>query len=388
MVDQQQATGEELPVEGKPVSQQPVVGNQSSSGPVTLSAAVKRAGGSQVYLDAAAACSMIDGLSDTLLPPGTKERYRLVLSCTGIGNMLANADNGLTMVQIDAAIQDVVNHSGLGYDAALKVVHDLFASCGIDTALQERDKLDDQGNVVRVQVWPLGEYKREKLAKVATTAMDEAARQEALQRQDDDAYDDQKHREASKTAVSSIIELMRAGEPLGFHLMGICQKNGTCGVAQSDVEAKKSLRIAANNGYGESAALLGDMYYASNPLMFSRNYTTAFHYYTRPGAVALDNPKRIAAIEDIRAQRAQNPVLLGFAAALVVLELLFVVFFHISPVSGASRLVPGIICTVLSAGLVGYGFSRYRKLPFNGQRLLIAGVFGLWALFVFILALA
>ena len=387
MVDQQQETGEERPVEEEPVSQ-PVAGNQSSPGPVTLSAAGKRAGGPQIYSDTAAACSMIDALPDTLLPPGTKERYRLVLVCTGIGNMLVNADNGLTMVQIDAVIQDAVNHSGLGYDAALKVVHDLFASCGIDAALQERDKLDDQGNVVRVHVWPLGEYKREKLAKTATTAMNEAARQEALQRQDDDAFDDQKHREASKTAVSSITELMRAGEPLGFHLMGICQKNGTCGVVQSDVEAKKSLRIAANNGYAESAALLGDMYYANNPLMFSRDYTAAFRYYTRPGAMALGNSKRVAAIEDIRAQRTQNPVLLGLAAALVVLELLFVVFFHTSPVSGASRLVPGIICTMLSAGLVGYGFNRFRKLPFNGERLLIVGVFALWTVFVFILALA
>lgn len=119
-----------------------------------------------------------------------------------------------------------------------------------------------------------------------------------------------------------------------------------------------------------------------------RNYTSAFHYYTRPGATALDNPQRIAAIEDIRAQRLQNPVILGCAAVLVLLEMLFVMFFHVSPVSGASRLVPGIICTVLFAGLVGYGFVRYRKLPFDGQRFLIVGVFALWMVFTCILALA
>ena len=343
-----------------------------------LKAAVQAAGGQAVFADTAAACAMIDGLPDNMFLPGDKERYRLALKSSGLGRLLAGADENLAVAQIDTAMHDVVASSGLSYSAALRVIRELFAACGVRGALMDRVVMPDiDGKPVYERRFPLT---AKRLDVLTTSCMSEMNN---LKDMEEGKADMEMYAPRCVMLHDKLRELTAAGEPMGFYLTGLCYLHGACGTAQDVDKAMECLSAAAEDGIPDAAALLGDIHYrgfGGNGRPGKRDYTAAYGYYTRPGALSMRGD-RLAAVKDIVAQRAVNVRLLGIAAVLVVLEALFVALaVAVSP----KVLAAGVVFVVLSVLCIAAAVAFHLRKPYNSVRPVILCVAVCWLVFFLI----
>lgn len=348
--------------------------------PASLAQAVAQAGGPRVFSNVDRACAMIDSVVDSAVRPGDKERYKLALRATGIGQLLANADDGLAMQQIDIAMHDMTANSGLSYSAALRVTYDLFDACGVHRALETRKvtRITPQSNepvIVEERVFPVD---RDELDELVESCM------ELMHRLSDDrrsSTDEDAYSADCMELNDKLHKLTAMGEPMGFYMLGECYLYGRCGTAQNVDKAVECLTVAADDGHAAAAALLGDINYGEIEGVRRRpDYTAAYEYYTRPGAMSLLASRRVPALKTIVGERANSRLMLVFSAVAIVVEMLIGGLLYGFATGMELNVTMFLVCMALSAVCVVLGVLFHRRKPYNGLRVVLVAVMALWLL--------
>lgn len=321
-------------------------------------------------------------INNLKLSPTVKAQLILIFSCSTLPDFIHNSKTDLNLVDIDNAIHNVVNSTGLSYKCAIMLIADVFYACGLSFAIEYGPQLVN--NSV--------EYKLHALmpSKMAETEITNAERlmyaYYNVHNKKSSKKVDESVQSTAEDAVRAILKLCSAGIPKGFYLLGRCYLYGECGTSIDSSKALELMKIAAEHGVPEAAAILGDIYYQSeDPLI--RDYTLSNHYYTRPGALAMGK-ERQKSLKDIYMQYSANKTTLVFSGIVLALMIVFVKFFHTGIFSGSSRQVIGIILTVVSGIAYGMAILYNRVKSFNGIRWSVSIQYFVWALYAFILVLA
>jgi len=146
------------------------------------------------------------------------------------------------------------------------------------------------------------------------------------------------------------------------------------------------MKTASDQGNIRANAALGDIYFGSEDFGL-RDYTLAHHYYTKPGALAAGEEQQ-KALAEIYRQGYANRTSLIFSVIAVILTAVFVGIFNKGIFSGSSRLIWGIIITILSAAACAFAFIYHRNRKYNGIRWITALQYILWAVYALIMILA
>ncbi len=315
-------------------------------------------------------------LSNTL-----KSQLTLVFSCSTLSDFILNSKSDLNMVDIDNVVHSVVSSTGLTYDCAISIIADTFDACGLRFAIEYGPKLVDgtvKNGLSAMMPSGVAEAEIKKTQEMYNKFNSTYANGIQI------AQKEQAKNEAT-AVVNAMNRLCSAGLAEGYYLLGRCYAFGECCTNVDSKKALEYMKIAADKGHVAAAGYLGDMYYEGDA--FTRDYTLAHHYYTRPGTKALGK-KQQDALKDIYKQGGANKLTMIFSGIVFALMIAFVVFFHEGIFSGSSRLVVGIIMLVLSLvpHVIVIQYSILNK--YNGMRWLLMIQFFIWALYAFILVLA
>lgn len=314
------------------------------------------------------------------LPAVKKEQLLLVCACSTVPDFAANARSDLNLVDVDNIVHNVINTTGLSYKTTLVLVTDILYTCGLHFPVEFGPVLSKQSVEYRLHALLPSAVAETEINKATELFVSFQSKYSSV-----DTHDKGKQAAAAKT-TSMIRKLCEAGIPTGFYLLGRCYLYGEC---CTDVNRKLGLqymKIAAEQGHIEAAAQLGDAYYNSTSAM-DRSFTLAHHFYSRPGALAVE-PSRQKALEDIYAQKKHNTTTIIFSAIVFALTVAFVLYFHAGIFSGSSRLAVGIIICVFSMAAIVLTIIYHIRARFNGIRWVVAIQFFIWALYAFILALS
>lgn len=336
--------------------------------------AIGKEGGPQVFRRFPEASRMIDELPAADVPPAMKERYKLALSSSGLGLLLADMGKHPKISQIDAAVHDVVTNSGLSYGTSLDVVHEFICACGVDEtadAVYARIRRTDQGQLLKADMPPMGHDRKRQLIHsivdnmhIATVSINNTAH-----------ADPQTKQKAATSALEAIDELMAAGEPEGFYWMGLCHHQGSLGVLEDEEKAVTYLSIAAEAGNADAARVLGDIYYKPKGGRQVRpDWTKAYEYYTRPGAAALGTEERFQAVDAMRAQRAGNRSVILYALMLDAIQLILLVLLSNTVWKDAAPLGVDILLLFISLMLTLLSAMLYRERPYNPMKYVLPAI--------------
>lgn len=356
-----------------------------------------------------------------------KAQLVLILSCSALTDFILNSKSDLNLVDVDNVVHNVVQTTGLSYQCALRLITDVFYACGLNFAVEYGPVLSDSSKSVeyRLRAMMPSEMAEAEIASVEVLISvynslagkdedlkdgkndqvytyedyaelidqaeeidktDKIEKIDKIDRNNENNEDVLTAQDAANKAVSAIYKLCYAGIAKGFYLLGRCYLYGDCGTRTDNAKAVEYMSVAAKQGVPEAAAALGDIYYFSeNPAI--RNYTLSHHYYTRPGATAL-NKKRRNALKDIYMQHSANKTTLVFSGLVIALMAAFLIFFNKGIFSDSSRFIIGVIATVLSGLLYVVSIYLHVRLKYNGLRWVIAAQYFIWAVYAFILVLA
>ena len=333
----------------------------------------------EIFKDTERLVAEVNGLQ---LSKTVKAQLGLLFSCSTLPDFVLNSKSDLNLVDVDNVIHNVVQSTGLSYLVSLRLVADVFYACGLSFAVEYGPQLVDTAV----------EYK---LHALLPSKMTDAEIRHTEKLIDDynliagkkgATKDSEEAKKAAGEAVAAIRKLCAAGIPKGFYLLGRCYLHGDCG---TDIDASKGselMKVATEQGIAEAAAEVGDFYYRSDDVLV-RDFTLAHHYYTRPGAMAMGKDRQ-RALQDIYKQHTANKTTLFFSGLVLAMMIAFLVFFHTGIFSGGSRLVIGIILTIVSGLAFAASILYHRVKQFNGLRWSVAVQYFVWALYVFILVLA
>lgn len=319
-----------------------------------------------VFSDATKLVALIDSFD---IPSETKAQLRLIFTASNLSQFILNAQPSFSFVDMDNAVRQVVDSTGLSYQTVIDLVPDILFGCGIDFPI-----------VTRPQIRKSGESDTKITALFASGAaqsqLDSINQLLSINRLLSADRD-----EADAKLASMLQDLVSAGNPQAYGMMGKLYREGAHGFAQDDALADKYLTIAAEYGDPASANTLAESNYNHG------KYTLAHYYYTRPGAAA-KNEGQQSQYADILSQREENRATFFFSIGVFVLALLFVVFFHQGIFSGSGRLIEGIIGLVLSGIVLYFAFRSSRGGNFESNRGLIFAQYLVWAIYALILILA
>ena len=159
---------------------------------------------------------------------------------------------------------------------------------------------------------------------------------------------------------------------------------GYFGAEKDEKKAYSYLQIATEQGDPDASNLMGDL--LANRESFLADYTLAHYYFTKPGAVALRETDR-ETVKMIYRQNLLNKANLIFGGVFLAVTIVFLSIFNKGMFSGSSRLVIGIVDTVLSLIVYGFGILAYRRKKYNNNRWIVAAMYFIWAVYAFILVL-
>jgi hypothetical protein len=325
---------------------------------------------------------LVEEIKGLNLSSTIKAQLALIFSCSTLRHYIYNSKSDLNMVDVDNAVHNVVNTTGLTYKVAISLIADIFYACGLSFAIEYGPQLIN--NSVEYKLHALMPSAMAETEIKKATELHKAC--ENVSEKDDDLSDSAVDAaETAESAVKTINGLCAAGISEGFYLLGRCYLYGECGTDIDSKRAMKLMKIAAEQGEPKAAAILGDLYYqADDPV--ERDYTLAHHFYTKPGTLAIGKDRRTA-LQDIYKQHSANKTTLVFSGVMLALTVAFLVFFHEGIFSGANRLVVGIILTVISAAAYACAIYQNRRKSFNGIRWSVAVQYFVWALYAFILVM-
>lgn len=313
-----------------------------------------------VFSDATKLVALIDSFD---IPSETKAQLRLIFTASNLSQFILNAQQAFSFVDMDNAVRQVVDSTGLSYQTVIDLVPDILFGCGIDFPI-----------VTRPQIRKSGESDTKITALFASGAAQ--SQLDSIHQLLSAGSDD-----ADAQMASMLQNLVSAGNPQAYGMMGKLYREGAHGFAQDDALADKYLTIAAEYGDPSSANTVAESNYNHG------KYTLAHYYYTRPGAAA-KNEEQQSQYVDILSQREENRATFFFSIGAFVLALLFVVFFHQGIFSGSGRLIEGIIGLVLSGIVLYFAFRSSRGGNFESNRGLIFAQYLVWAIYALILVLA
>ncbi len=326
---------------------------------------------------------VIGEIEKTELDEKTKSQFALVLKCSNIADYVRNSKSDMSVVDLDNAIHNVAESTGLTHDAALTVTVDVLYAFGLRFEVEFSPVLADGKIEKRLHAaMPSSAAEREikdahVLYDLYKKSVDDAAEGNA---------DEETVKKSAEEAINAINNLCSCGISEGFYLLGLCHYYGDCGTAVDKEASLTFMSCASDMGNAKAASFLGNLYYCEdNPRL--RDYTAAHYYFTRPGALAMGKTEQNA-LKDISMQRAANRLTLLFSVILAVMTAVFAVYFRSGIFSGSSRLGVGIPVVILSILTVAAEVVYNRRKPFNNIRPFMFVQLFLWAVYAFLLVLA
>ena len=334
----------------------------------------------EIFKDPERLVEEINGLS---LSKAVKAQLTLIVLCSTLSDFVLNSKDDLNLVDVDNAIHNIVQSTGLSHQVVIRLVADVFYGCGfLDFAMEYGPQITDGNLEYKQHILLSSEAADVEIAHAESLVADyrRHAGKSGITKNSDAAQ------EAAGDAVAALHKLCSAGIAKGFYLLGRCYLYGDCGTDIDTSKGSQLMQVAAKQGIAEAAAEIGDFYYQTEDPT-ARDYTLAHYYYTRPGAIAMGK-ERQRALQDIYKQHTANKTTLVFTGVLLAMMVAFLTFFHTGIFSGSSRLVIGIIMTVVSGLAYGCSILYYHLKEYNGLRWAIAVQYFIWAIYAFILVLA
>jgi len=291
-----------------------------------------------------------------------KMQLCLIICSSNIVDFILNAENELNLIDINNIISDIIDKTSLKNTIVIQLVVDIFYSVGLNFAFVIGPILHN--NEISTQLH----------AMMPTDMINKD-----LQKIEDLIEND----ESSAELMILLEKLCNSGVSKAFYYLGRFYLNGEHNTIKNPEKAEKFLKIAADQGVTEASGLLGNYYYNSpNPLIC--DFTTAHHYFTKPGSAALDE-KQQSAVSDIYEQFELNKILIIFGSFLAIFMLIFIGFFHSGIFSETGRLIiGGITLFFVFLTLIG-GFLYFFIKKFNNLRWFIALMYIIWSIYVIIL---
>ncbi|MCL1983369.1 MAG: hypothetical protein FWG53_09850 [Clostridiales bacterium] len=316
---------------------------------------------------------MQKALEEHNIGQAAKHQLLLAAAASNIGEFTANIGEGLSLVDVDNAVHDIVASTGLAHKTALQLVIDILYACGLDFAVESgfahgKHGVEKSLHALMPNELADSEAKRarqlaQKLSEAGFATQEEAAA-------------------AVREATAAIARLCEAGVPTGFYLLGRCYYLGELGTEQNMAKAVEYLSAASEMGCAEASTMLGSLHYSSKSASL-RDYTRAHCYFTRPGALALGTERQ--ALEDIYMQGSANLATLFMSGLIFVLTLLFTAYFCARVPSSGSCMLAAAFANIISASVVGLAAASFARKRFNSIKGLLAVQYFAWAFYALVL---
>lgn len=175
--------------------------------------------------------------------------------------------------------------------------------------------------------------------------------------------------------TDSLEPLVAMGIPRAQYYLGYCFVHGSDN-SETQRRGFELLQAAANAGDSQACAELGDFCYDHG----TSEWSAAFTYYTGMGSLALSESRR-EALTTILNRGRFNKGTLVLGTALLCCMLVTEILGLGAPAYGG-HIVLGVLCSILSAGVLALGFLHHRSEPYDDTQVFPIVVFGLWALYM------
>lgn len=285
----------------------------------------------------------------------TALQLELILEAGYFQRYLDQITSGLTVIDINNLIA-ASSESGLTVPVIRELVSVMLKSVGIsDTLLLSTDNQNNKEN------------EKEQTLLVGNVYISPEAYREKLQQIKNCIY---QSKELDEEKFSFLNFCCEAGIPQALYLLGRMYCFGT-GVERDLLKARDYLLRAVELGDANAIGFLGDCFFAK------RNYSKAFEYYTRPGAIAADTCRRDRIRLLCKFKEYNKKEVIRWIFAILISWLVMFFLLPESIITGSHTFMK-VLCGLLNLVVAGYLLYKVRKQPFyNAQR------FGLLAVLVF-----
>ena len=239
-----------------------------------------------------------------------QQQLVLLLRCSNVGYFITNNKPDVSFVDINNAIHDAIETTGLTYQTVLRLFSNIFYACGLDYSLSY-GYVVDESNHTSVDLHILMPYQ---------AIQEEYERAEKARFAYKTLADDQKNEQA-EIATFAINNLCKSGAAQGFYLRGLLHLTGDCNTLKNEYIAKDNLKISSDAGYALASTKLGDIYYKQG------KFTRAHYYYTRPGALPLTSYGQ-EALQEIYEQKDKNVYNFIMAVVMFGITIVFLLKFN------------------------------------------------------------
>ena len=292
--------------------------------------------GPDVYRDIP---QLVDYLKEKNIRDCAIKQVELVLYGSSLVRYLDRLSGGLSAVDINNIVL-TAEQAGLSSKAARKTVSDILYSLSVpqQTIDLSTNELAEQTSGGGLYVPPVA-YEKE-IAKFRRKI--------------------QQDQELSEQEFSELNKFVIAGIPVAYTLMGAVYLKGL-GVPANQDTALEKLKYAASHGDAEAYGLLGDLY-------FDHDNMRAFEFYSRPGAMALNEERcdRFRRLHKVKRFHRLQAIL--FSVLMLVIAL-FMYIFRASVITGTH--IPAlIVCTVINLVATSVLWVVHIKNPYQDLRAL------------------
>lgn len=331
--------------------------------------------GSDVFLDASA---LHGELVQENLPEAEILKICLFTQAEGFQDFI-QGDRNTAQSDLDRLIRNAVYSTGLSRMELISLAKDYCRALAIpysaDDEPDETDGMDDNS----VYVFPASVYERDL---------------EGMKRRLDSALEN--HELLEPEEVDRLIQLVKIGIPRAKYYLGAYLFISDCldtesatleefreWMADPTIREHRSMGLAllseaSQAGDPNATAILADYHFLRDQ---KDDWNEAFAYYTGYGSLALTSKRRKRLVTILNRGIFNKRVL----KACIVLLVLMIASVLIAPASAlfAKRLIPGIICAVLNAGILVFMFIKYKKNPYTNFDGFPLVMFAVWAAYLF-----
>mgnify|MGYP002540200714 FL=1 len=263
------------------------------------------------------------------------KQLELALTSDTLRKLLNSGENEPTAIEINNALFSI-EKCGIADDDARDILEDLLYSINVNNVLRSYSALKEYAVDRKTTKYIPPRIYKEKLKEIMGFVC---------------AKDTEKLTAEVQEELNMYAEC-DIGE--ANYILALMYNNGI-GVKKDLNITNKYAKKAASCGYPPAYAMLGDMEYYNN------NFDEAYEYYTKPGAIALDE-KRSGRVDNLyRAKSFANKVCvsLGFIYALFISAMLFVI--NNLSLSGEHPVALSVFIALMSVTMVLVLVIHYKK---------------------------
>lgn len=240
-------------------------------------------------------------LTEEKIPILEVKQVELALTSDALRKFLSSGENEPTAIEINNALFSI-EKCGIADDDARDILEDLLYSINVSNVLKSYSDLKEYAADRKTEKYIPPRIYKDRLKEIT----------DFVCAKDNEKLTAEVQEELNMYAECDIGE--------ANYILSLMYKDGI-GVKKDTDIAYKYAKKAAACGYPPAYAMLGDIEYANN------NFDEAYEYYTKPGAIALDETrsKRVDNLFRAKGFAGKVCVSLGIIYALFISTMLFVI---------------------------------------------------------------